>query len=642
MAIEPVNLGRVSFNLRAFSLLASMTQTNRDLFRTQEQLSSGLRLLAPSDDPPDGTAASLLSQKLERQQQLLDNIGFADNFVSSTDTAMSEISTLLTEAKGLALANIDSVVSQAERDSAAVAIDGIIRQLVTVGNRQYLDVEMFAGRQVETMPFSQVYGGIMYAGDTGNLNVRIDALQEVAFNLTGDDLYGALSSEVAGTADLSPGLTANTRLADMNGALGLGIRPGVVRITESAGPNTWDVDLSDAHTVQDVIDMVSAATGGVVTLAINGSALDVNGPGNLTITDLNNGTMAGDLGIEQTVAGPAYTGQDTDPRLTLTTTIASLNDGAGLVLGTLQITNGTLSATVDLSGATTIEDVLNALNGADVAICARINDAADGIDVVNRLSGSELRIGEDGGNTATLLGIRSLDADTPLSALNGGRGVDIVEGKPDLRIVHSNGTEYLLNLDGAQTLQDVIDAINAVTGADITASLAATGNGIRLVEAVPGGGQLQVTRPDLDDSPSFAADDLGFGDQVTVVGPGEIVSADVNGIQPQGVFTVLLQLREALRAGDTAGISDAANALEAALEQVNSSRGVVGSTSQGLQRQLDHTEEQLLETQARLSELVDLDYAEAITQFTQIQTAYQAALTTGSRLLSLSFLDFLR
>ncbi|UCG31932.1 MAG: hypothetical protein JSU68_09725 [Phycisphaerales bacterium] len=642
MAIEPPNLGRVSFNLRAFSLLASMTQTNRDLFRTQEQLATGLRLLAPSDDPPDGTAASLLSQALERQGQLLDNIGYADNFVSATDMAMSEISSLLTEAKSLALANIDSVVSQSERDSAAVAIDSIIRQLVTVGNRQYLDVEMFAGRQVLTVPFAEVYGGIMYSGDTGSLDVRIDALQEVAFNLTGDDLYGALSSEVTGVVDLSPGLTGNTRLADMNGALGLGVRPGTVRITESAGPNSWDVDLSTAHTIQDVIDMVGAATGGVVTLAINGSALDVNGPGNVTVTDLNNGTMALDLGIEQSVPGPAYTGQDTDPKLTLTTTIASLNGGAGLVLGSLQITNGTLSATVDLSSAVTIEDVLNALNSADVAICARINDAADGIDVVNRLSGSELRIGEDGGDTTTLLGIRSLDSGTPLSALNGGRGVDIAEGKPDLRIVHSNGTEYLVNLDGARTLQDVIDAINAVTGPDITASLALNGNGIRLVEAVSGGGQLEVTRPDLDDSPSFAADDLGFGDQVTVIGSGEIVSADVNGVQPRGVFTVLLQLREALRAGDTAGISEAANALDAALEQVNNSRGLVGSTSQGLQRQLDHTEEKVLETRTRLSELVDLDYAEAITQFTQIQTAYQAALATGSRLLSLSFLDFLR
>ena len=642
MGITPTGIGRVSFNLRAFSLLSSLTQTNRDLFRTQKQLATGLRLLAPSDAPADGSAASLLEQELEQQEQLLHNIRFADNFVSSTDGAMTEISTLLTEARSLALANIDSFVSQPERDAAATVIDSIIRQLITVGNRQYLDVELFAGRQVDSPPFSEVYGGVLYSGDTGSLSVRIDALQEVAFNLTGDDLYGALSSEVAGFADLSPGLTADTRLSDMNGALGLGVRPGLVRLTESAGPNSWDVDLTNAHTVQDLIDIVSDQTGGVITLAINGNALDVNGPGSLTITDLNGGTVAQDLGLEQTVPGPSYTGQDTDPKLTLTTTIASLNDGVGLVLGSLSITNGSLSATVDLSAANTIEDVLNALNNADVAVHARINDAGTGLDVVNELSGSDLRIGEAGGNTATLLGVRSYYGATPLSALNAGRGVDIVEGKPDLRILDSNGTEYLVNLDGAATIQDVIDAINAVTAPAITASLAASGNGIRLVEAASGAGQLAVTRPYLDDSPSFAADDLGFADQATVIANGEIVSRDVNGIQPQGVFSILIKLRDALRAGDTGEISAAAGELDTFQDQINQSRGLVGGTSQGLERRFNHTETAILETQARLSELVDLDYAQAITQFTQIQTAYQASLATGSRLLSLSFLDFLR
>ena len=642
MGIDPTNLGRVSFNLRAYSLLHSLTQTNRDLFRTQERLATGLRLLTPSDDPADGSAASILGQQLERQGHLLDNVRFADNFVSTTDEAMTEISTLITEAKSLALANIDSFVSQSERDSAATVIDSIIRQLVTVGNRQYLDVELFGGREVRTSPFSEVHGGILYSGDTGSLSVRIDALQEVAFNLTGDDLYGALSSEVTGFADLSPALTVDTCLSDLNGALGLGVRPGSIRITESAGPNTWDVDLSTAHTVQDVIDMVSGQTGGAITLAVNGNAFDVNGPGNLTVTDLSGGSLARDLGIEQAAPGPSYTGQDTDPKLTLTTTIASLNDGVGLVLGSVSITNGSLSTTVDLSTADTIEDVLNALNNAGVAIHARINDAGTGIDVINKLSGSDLRIGEAGGNTATLLGIRSYCAGTPLSALNDGRGVDIVEGQPDLRIVDSNGVEYLVNLDGADTIQDVIDAINAVTGPAITAGLAVDGNGIRLVEAAPGAGQLTVNRPDLDDSPSFAADDLGFGDQATVVANGEIVSRDVNGIQPQGVFSILIKLRDALRAGDTNEISAAAGELDTFQEQINQSRGLVGGTSQGLARRLDHTEAAMLETQARLSELVDLDYAEAITRFTQIQTAYQASLATGSRLLSLSFLDFLR
>lgn len=644
MAIGPSSIGRISFNMRSISLLDSLTRANRDLFFSQSRLSAARRLLVPSDDPTDASAAVVLAQELERRDRMLTNVGYAENFVSSTEAAINEISDLLIEGRGLALGNIDSFVSQLERNAAATVIDSMIRELVNVGNRQYLDVELFAGRRVDTTPFSEVFGGVLYEGDSGGLNVRIDALQEVAFNLTGDDLYGALSSEIVGFADLNPELTPDTKLSDLNGATGQGVRPGVIRITDSAGPASYTVDLTAAHTVQDVIDLIAAQTGGAITASVTGGTFIVSGSGNLTITEIVGGTLATDLGILQTtpIASP-ITGQDTDPRLTLTTPLSSLLDGAGLALGSVSITNGSLSATVDLSGASTIEDVLNALNNAGVAVQARINDAGSGIDVANKLSGSDLRIGEDGGTTATDLGIRSYYGGTTLASLNHGRGVDIVAGRPDLLITDSSGATYLINLDGAATIQDAVDAINAVTGAAVTASLTSTGNGIRLLEGAPGSGQLSVTRPALADSPSFAADDLGFTDgAATVVSSGEIVSGDVNGIQPAGVFSTLIRLRDALRAGDTAEISVAANELETLIEQVNENRGIVGTTSASLSRRVEGIEDEVLAARSRLSEIEDLDYAAAITEFTQLQTALEATLLTGSRLLSLSFLDFLR
>jgi flagellar hook-associated protein 3 FlgL len=342
------------------------------------------------------------------------------------------------------------------------------------------------------------------------------------------------------------------------------------------------------------------------------------------------------------VASP-INGADVDPRLTLTTTLASLSSGAGLTLtDPLRITNGPHTATVDLSAAQTIEDVLNALNNAGVHVRATINAAGTGIDVVNRLSGSELRISEVGGNTATVLGIRSYTGQTLLSSLNNGRGVNIVAGKIDLTIRDSNGVEYNVNLDGARTVQDVVDLINTATGAAITASLAADGNGIRLVEAAPGAGQLRVLTPDPAVSPSFAAEDLGFAGAETVVGNGEIVSQDVNGVQPRGVFSVLIRLRDALLAGDTAQISIAAEELQAVNDEIIQTHGMVGAASQMFNRRLDQVESDAAETQARLSTLVEIDYAEAITQFTQLQTAAQAGMLSAAQLLNISFLDFLR
>jgi flagellin-like hook-associated protein FlgL len=45
-------------------------------------------------------------------------------------------------------------------------------------------------------------------------------------------------------------------------------------------------------------------------------------------------------------------------------------------------------------------------------------------------------------------------------------------------------------------------------------------------------------------------------------------------------------------------------------------------------------------TQEYVSKLRDLDYTEAITRFQSAQVALQASLMTGSRLMSLSLMDY--
>ena len=87
------------------------------------------------------------------------------------------------------------------------------------------------------------------------------------------------------------------------------------------------------------------------------------------------------------------------------------------------LTNGGQSVTLDISGAETVEDLLNLINGAEIGLLAEINAAATGINVRSRLSGADFTIGENGGTTATQLGIRTYTGDTELAALNRGFGV---------------------------------------------------------------------------------------------------------------------------------------------------------------------------------------------------------------------------
>ena len=319
------------------------------------------------------------------------------------------------------------------------------------------------------------------------------------------------------------------------------------------------------------------------------------------------------------------------------TRVSSLFGGAGAALGTIRIENGHLSSDVDLNGAGTIQEILNRINTAGVEVQAQINANADGIDVLNPVSGFQMKIGEDGGNTAEVLGIRSMHASTLLSELNQGRGVAVNAGHNDLTIQAKNGTSFNVSLSGSRTVQDVLDKINAAAaaaGVAVSADLVNVGNGIRIADNTGGGGDLVISRADM----SYAIDGLGLEQRTS---GNMIVGTDVNGKVPNSVFTALRDLYDGLMTDDTAKISDATSRVEGFMHTATRLQGTVGARSKAMTTRQQLTEDAVVATQALLSDVKDIDYTEAITRFQQAQTALQANLLTGSRLMQISLLNYL-
>lgn len=650
MAVPPINISRVSSNLQTITLIDSLRRNTVSLYHEQNRVSSGYRFTSPSQDPVSAAKALNLTELLDRQSQILANARHADSLLSATDSAIGGISDLLIQARSIASEMVNSTTSQEQRDSSAELVLGMIDELVRTGNRTLAGVYLFGGQQSTKPPFVQSANGITYVGDTNALTSRLDFDHDTAVSLTGSELFGALSSEIRGTVDFDPVLTADTRLADLNGAAGTGINRGVVRVTLNSPATSFVADLSTADSVGDVIDLLNGAAaaaglttgpGGDFNAGINAASggIDITaGAGTVTVAEAGQGLAARDLGIVG--AGATISGLELNPRVTLTTPIADLFGGAGAALGSIQIQNGTEIQTVDLSGAQTVQQLLNAINSAGVDVVASINAAGTGIDVVNRRSGSEMRIGEAGGSTATLLGIRSMTGDTTLVSLNHGRGVTERTGKDDFLVTSRDGSTFSVNIDGARTVQDVINLINSAAtaaGVAVTAGLATTGNGIQLTDGTVGAGELRVQALNL----SAAAADLGIHRSADVAGGGVLTGSDVRGIRTDSVFTALMDLYTALRKGDTTAITDAGGRIGEFVTQVNRVHGMVGARSQAVTTHLQLTEDAVTSTQAMLSEVRDLDYTEAITRFQQAQTTLQANLLTGSKLMQLSLLDFI-
>jgi flagellin-like hook-associated protein FlgL len=665
MTIIPSNLARVPNQLSTRVMLSSVQRATADLLNLQVQLASGKRINRPSDDAIGTSTVSVLDDVLERRDQRLRNLSHGEAVLGTVDAALGGLSELLIEAKGIASSQIGVGSDAATRANQAQIIDAMLNEALTLGNSKHQELFVFGGSATAAAPLTPLAGGIRYRGEGTGLETDLGLARPVPVTVSGADAFGAVSARVAGDRDLDPILGGATRLADLDGARGLGVSLGAIDV--QVGATVVSVDLTEAHTVQDVVDAIAAAiapldAGATVGIdAATQNRLEIIPSAGVTITvrDPVVDATAADLGIAKSFISdpptPLTLGDDLDPRLTEHTRVADL-PAVSPPLGVIRLQNAGQTRDVDLSGATTVKDVMNLIEGAGLGIRVEIAATGDRLDVVNELSGAAMSIGEVGGDTvAERLGVRSLTATTRLADFNDGLGVQFITGSVDpitglpdpaadvdFRVTVKDGTQFDVDLEDVFTVEDVLDAINAAAaGAGLgvpgafEATLVSDGNGIMLVDSTaPPGAATTVERV----NGSFAATDLGILGSTTAA---TLVGEDRATVGVDSVFSHLIALRDALLSDDERGITLAGERLERDIARTAQVRAEVGVRSRRIADATAREEDMVIQDTGLRSQFQDLDFTEAVMRLTLLQQQLQAGLVTAGRATSLSLLDFL-
>jgi flagellar hook-associated protein 2 len=350
---------------------------------------------------------------------------------------------------------------------------------------------------------------------TGNLVV-----QEVGTGRTAADL-GLLGSVAANTktgTDLVK-LGSGLKLSFLNDGLGVRTQGTLddLRITAKDGTQV-DVKLSSAKTIGDVVAAINSDSqnGGKVVASIDagGDKLVLTdatgGGGTLSVANLNGSRAAQDLGLlgsEQ--GGGVLTGKRVVAALN-SVLLQNVRGGQGIATpGQIQLTDRSgATATVDLTNAASLSDVVDAINGAGLGITASINAQNHGLTLTDTTGAttSNLIVADVGGGTTAAnlhltanaavttvqsgdLHRRYLDEATSLSSLNGGDGISA----GSFKITDKAGGTAIINLTGSsfRTLDDLITSING-SGVAVTASINTTGDGLLLTDTSGGNGSLGV------------------------------------------------------------------------------------------------------------------------------------------------------
>ncbi|MFO0945901.1 MAG: hypothetical protein U1D30_08145 [Planctomycetota bacterium] len=634
MAFSPVGVSRVSFQLNQRISQDNLRVRQQALTRASTELSTGRRINLPSDDPSGATRASVLQLFQAKNQQFLSNVAAGTRALSITDQTLRGVSDAVDSAVEISVRNAQSLQSDEEINADISQVDAIVDQMLRDVNQKYLDRFTFAGQRVLEPPFQKDGTGIVFKGDNRILETLTSDDTIFDIGVTPNGAIGTDSLAGRGT-DLNPDVTLTTRLADLN--QGQGVTRGVISVDVGGGP--VNVDLGMADSIGDVINLINDAVGpGSASLNALGNGIRILGAGPITVQEIQGGTTAQDLGILTTASpGPGFNGMDLNPQVTLTTPLAALNGGLGVKTTVpFKINNGPHSAVIDISAATTVEDVLNSISSANVRVRAEINDARNGINVVNVLAGSGFEIVENAlaGTAAEDLGILTTNLRTPLSEFNDGTGIRLDPSGADISITLRDGTTQAINLDGAKTLQDVKNIIEGAFGA---ANVSLTPNplgGVRLTDLTGGAGNFVVANINN----SKAATDLGIESNVA---SSIIYGNQTHLSRVKGVFDSLLRLREGLANRDLDEIEIAGQQLDVDRGRVLDAIGSVGSRVQVL----DNLSSRITAENERLAidtaDVLEPELAQTITDLLTQQNALQAALSSTSILLSQSLLDFL-
>jgi flagellar hook-associated protein 3 FlgL len=133
------------------------------------------------------------------------------------------------------------------------------------------------------------------------------------------------------------------------------------------------------------------------------------------------------------------------------------------------------------------------------------------------------------------------------------------------------------------------------------------------------------------------------------VAEGLTISTTVSGTSVFGApadtdnaFTMLITLRDALRANDGAATRATLDGLTTALDRATRASTVVGTRLAWMETLDARLKDEGTALSESLSRIEDLDYAKAISELNQIQLSYNAGLGAAARVLQQSLLDFLR
>lgn len=265
-----------------------LQRNQQNLFKLQNQMSSGRRILTPEDDPVAAAQSLIVTQSKELVGQYTENQGNAKAQLGILEGHLGTLTDMLLAVHERAYDAKNGIYSDNERGFVAQELQDRLNELVALANADDGSGQfLFAGYQGATKPFAIDGTGaivppatvppVRYFGDDGERLLQVGASRQMPSNVSGAELFmnirsgnGSFSTAVGGNS--GGGINQGTAIIDSGSVSDPSLWTAAVnthgsfRIEFSAGGGGMEYQIYNAANVAMLAAPVSYVPGQAIPL----------------------------------------------------------------------------------------------------------------------------------------------------------------------------------------------------------------------------------------------------------------------------------------------------------------------------------------------------------------------------------------
>ena len=414
---------RINTNVSSLLAQNALNQTNQSLQTALTRLSTGLRINSAADDPSGLIASDALGSEITSTQQAVSNSQQANEMISTADSALTQVTTLLTNIRGLVSAAANTGTMSADQIQA---------------NQQQIDSSLSAIDQISQT--TQFQGRNLLDGSLGFVtqNVNSNQISNLSINQAN---FGTQNS-----IGVSANVVSQAKQASLTYNQGTTASPVVLQVGGANGYQTFN--FASGTTVADMVSAInldSQSTG----VQASGSVTTTQATTGQTILSGSNG---GGIQVTANAAGQANGAVS-----------IVYNTNAGNAANAASESNGVMTVTLKTSawGAATAAAGVDLDNGGGNGATLTIGAKVAG----TQFNGTKLVVTDNAGGTDTAT------YDYATNTINASMDISVGhETDTDLGTVISNqlGSLFSVSGDAGKAIAATVAGGVAVTNADGT------------------------------------------------------------------------------------------------------------------------------------------------------------------------------